>query len=169
MRLVTPAVPRLVIDAEIRAAVYPGHAPARWALPLLDALDAIATGWQRVELDEADMASVWLPPHAGEACHGDTMRLGDGPTGATVRAGHDWLAANAAAYASANPSCWGRITCAARGPDSAIVVSPVAVGDRVKPESSTLVVVDGFHRVLGYWMAGRRTCQAYVPVIAERL
>ena len=169
MRLVTPAVPRATIDAEIRAAAYPGHTPARWALPLLDALEAMARGWQRVELDEPDLAALWLPPHAGEACHGDTMRLGEGDQGATVRAAHDWLSANAGAYAAANPSCWGRITCASREPVSAIVVSPVAVGDRLKPDSSPLVVVDGFHRVLGYWLAGHRTCHAYMPVIAAHV
>lgn len=166
MRLVTPAVPRATIDAEIRAAAYPGHAPARWALPLLDALETMAGGWQRVELDEPDLAALWLPAHAGEPCHGDTMRLGEGDEGASVRAAADWLSANGGAYAAANPSCWGRITCASGGPVSAIVVAPVAVGDRLKPDSSPLVVVDGFHRVLGYWLAGLRTCPAYLPVIA---
>ena len=110
MRIISAAVPRAVIDAGILAATYPGHTPARWALPLLDQLDARATEWQLVELDADALAALWLPPHAGEACHGDSMSLGD----------------------------------------------EGGVG---------LVVVDGLHRALGYWMAGHRSCQAYVPVI----
>lgn len=165
MRPVSTAIDRAVIDAQIRAAAYPGHVPARWALPLLDELERVARGWDLVELDEPDLAALWLPPHAGEACHGDSMRLGDSDEGATVRDAHQWLLANGDAYASANPSCWARIVHASRGPISTIVVSPVAVGDRLKPDRACLVVVDGLHRVLGYWSAGHRRCQAYLPVI----
>ena len=167
MRLLSASIPRAVIDAEIRAATYPGHAPARWALPLLDELDAWTSHWQLVELDGEWLANLWLPPHVGEACHGDTMRLGHGLDGATLEDAHAWLHAHAHAYSTANPSCWGRITHAARGEPTAIVVSTVVVGDRTKPPDAALVVVDGFHRALGYWMAGHRSLLAYVPVGRE--
>lgn len=166
MRIFPATVQRAEIDAQILAATYPGHSPARWALPLLDALEAQATGWQLVELDEPALAGLWLPAHAGEACHGDEMRLGEGPTGSTVHDAHAWLAVHGEAYAAANPSCWGRLTHASQSPRTPIVVSPVGVGDRLKPADAALVVVDGFHRALGYWLAGHRTCHAYVPVIA---
>ena len=167
MRILPAPVQRAEIDAEILAATFPGHSPARWALPLLDALDAWATGWQRIQLDEAALAALWLPAHAGEACHGDVMRLGEGPTGSTLCDAHAWLAVHGGAYAAANPSCWGRLTHASQSPRTPIVVSPVTVGDRLKPADASLVVVDGFHRAIGYWMAGHRTCLAYLPVMAD--
>ena len=133
---------------------------------MLAELDARASEWQLVELDTDALAALWLPPHAGEACHGDSMTLGTAE-GSTLAQAHDWLVAHADAYAAANPSCWGRIMHAAAGPRSPLVVSSVSVGDRVKSPRATLVVVDGLHRALGYWMAGERRCQAYAPVLAE--
>ncbi|AMY12784.1 hypothetical protein LuPra_06066 [Luteitalea pratensis] len=168
MRIITAAVARAVIDAGILAATYPGHDPARWALPLLDQLDARATGWQLVELDTQALAGLWLPPHSGEACHGDSISLGD-EGGSSVIQAHDWLIAHADAYAAANPSCWGRIKFASKRPMSPLVVSAASVGDRVKPEQAELVVVDGLHRALGFWMAGERHCQAYAPVLDRAL
>ena len=166
MRVISAAVPRDVIDAGILAATYPGHAPARWALPLLAQLDAQASAWQLVELDADALAALWLPAHAGEACHGDSMSLGD-EGGSTLVQAHDWLVAHAEAYAAANPSCWGRIRHASAGSRSPLVVSATSVGDRVKPEHANLVVVDGLHRALGFWMAGDRRCEAYAPVLVE--
>jgi len=166
MRLITADVPRTVIDAAILAATYPGHVPARWALPLLDELGTRATAWQLVELDANAFGALWLPPHAGEACHGDSMSLSD-VDGSPVRQASDWLIAHADAYAAANPSCWGRIRHASMAPSSALVVSPVTVGDRVKSRHAELVVVDGLHRAVGFWMAGRRRCEAYVPVLGH--
>lgn len=167
MRLVHSDFPRADIDDEIRAAACPGHDPARWALPLLDDLERLAEGWQLVQLDEDDLARLWLPPHAGERCHGDTMPLGDGVDGASLRDVSRWLAANRDAYATANPSCWSRITLAARSAPSRLIVSPVSVGDRVKPDSAALVVVDGLHRAVAAWSAGRRTCEAYLPMLRQ--
>lgn len=160
------------------SATYPGHVPARWALPLLQALDTRSAGWQLVELDEDDLGGLWLPAHAGETCHGDSLQLGDDADGGSLREAADWLARNAERYAAANPSCWGRIThaAAAAGPAagtvagagagalSPIVVSAFSVGDRVKPAHAALVVVDGLHRALAYWLAGHRRCPAYLPV-----
>jgi hypothetical protein len=166
MRVISSAVPREVIDAGIRAATYPGHAPARWALPLVAQLDARASGWQLVELDGDALAALWLPPHAGEACHGDAMTLGD-EDGSTLSHAHDWLVAHADAYAAANRSCWGRIRHASTQARSPLVVSGTTVGDRVKPAHAPLVVVDGLHRALGYWMAGERRCEVFVPVLVE--
>jgi hypothetical protein len=167
MRILPAPVQRAEIDAEILAATFPGHSPARWALPLLDELDARAIGWQRIHLDEAALAALWLPAHQGEACHGDVMRLGEGAAGSTVREAYAWLATHERVYAQANPSCWGRLSHASRSPRTPIVVSPVTVGDRLKPASANLVVVDGFHRALGYWMAGHRSCLAYRPVMPD--
>lgn len=164
MRIISPAVLRAVIDAGIVSAAYPRHDPARWALPLLDELDARATCWQLVELDADALGALWLPSHAGEACHGDSMSLGDAG-GSTVIEAHGWLVAHAAAYAAANPSCWGRITYASGAPASPLVVATVGVGDRAKPAHAPLVVVDGLHRALGYWWAGRRSCTAYLPIL----
>ena len=163
MRVIDPHVPRTAIDVTIRAASFGGHDPARWALPLLDCLEGDATGWMLVELEPDDMASLWLPEHAGEPCHGDSMRLGSGAGGATLQAAGDWLDGHATAYGAANPSCWARITQASREEVSPLVVAAQSVGDRVKPDAAALVVVDGLHRALGYWLSGRRTCQAYLP------
>lgn len=163
MHIVSANVARAVIDAQLTSATYPGHVPARWALPLLDALDTRGRGWQLVELDEEDLAGLWLPAHAGEPCHGDAMPLGDDADGAGVRRASEWLARHAEAYAAANPSCWSRITHARATAMSPIIVSPESVGDRVKPDTADLVVVDGLHRALAYWMAGHRRCLAYIP------
>jgi hypothetical protein len=163
MRVISSDVSREVIAAEIQAATYPGHSPARWALPLLEQLDQRASRWQLVELDVDALAGLWLPAHAGEACHGDSMSLGD-EHGSTLRQASEWLAVHADVYAATNPSCWGRITRASTEPRSALVVSPVGVGDRVKPDHAKLVVVDGMHRALGFWMAGERRVEAYTPV-----
>jgi len=166
MRVISAAVSRDVIDAGIQAATYPGHAPARWALPLVAELDSRASGWQLVELDAGLLGGLWLPRHVGETCHGDSMTLGR-DEGATLIEAHDWLVAHRDAYAAANPSCWGRIRHASTGLRSPLVVSGTSVGDRVKPPHARLVVVDGLHRAIGYWMAGERRCEAYRPVLVE--
>ena len=166
MPIISADVPRAVIDAGILAATYPGHVPARWALPLLDQLEERASGWRLIELDAAAMAALWLPPHGGEACHGDSMSLVN-EGGSCLSDAHDWLIVHAREYAAANPSCWARISHAATAPMSPLVVSAAGVGDRLKPDEVELVVVDGLHRALGFWMAGQRQCQAYAPVLVE--
>ena len=163
VRLITSRIPRALIDAEIRAATYPGHSPARWALPLLDELEREGDGnWTRVALDEDELGDVWLPEHAGEPCHGDACRLGDAAGGMRLRDAAAWLAEHEAAYAAASPSCWGRIAHASGEPATVLVLSQWSVGDRVKPDAAEFVVVDGLHRALGYWLSGRRTCEAYL-------
>lgn len=163
MRVLAPAIPRVVIDEEIRAAAFPGHEPARWALPLLDAVERRSGGWSRVALEDEEFASLWLPEHAGEPCHGDTLRIGDAAGGMPLRTAAAWLERHESVFASANPSCWGRISQAAREPRSPIVLAPFGVGDRLKPSHAALVVIDGLHRALGFWLAGDRRCEAYVP------
>jgi len=161
MRLVRH-VSRVAIEADIRAAHYPGHDPARWALPLIAALEHGDVQWSLVELEPAETAALWLPAHAGEPCHGDRLTLG-AAAGGTLAAQAEWLQAHAAAYAEANPSCWGRIERARLAEASPLVVATASVGDRVKPEEALLVVVDGLHRALGDWRAGRRAFRAYLP------
>lgn len=163
MRILATDIRRALIDEEIAAATYPGHSPARWALPLVAEVDGQAAGWQRVALDEHEFAALWLPAHAGEPCHGDTATLADAPDGITLAAAGDWLDAHADAYAAANPSCWGRIEAARRAAPSRLVIASWTVGDRIKPDHAALVVVDGLHRALGTWRRGDRTCEAYLP------
>lgn len=157
---------RAAIDAEIRAARYPGHSPERWALPLLDQIDRQSSGWSLVALEEAEFGELWVPAHQGEPCHGDRMMLGTATDGMRLRDAATWLKLNQEAYAAANTSCWGRIALAARQPRSPIVVAPYSVGDRIKPPDAPLVIVDGLHRALGFWSSGRRTCEAYLPAVA---
>lgn len=161
MRLISP-VPRTAIDAGIRQARSPGHDPARWALPLLDALDGGDVEWWLVELGVEEYAALWLPAHAGEACHGDTMVLGQ-HDGSSVAEQCAWLETHASAYAAASPSCWGRIEQAQRSAPAAVVIASCSVGDRLKPDTAPLVIVDGYHRVVGYWRAGHRRLRAYLP------
>ena len=169
MRILATDIPRALIDDEIVAATYPGHSPARWALPLVAELDAQAAGWQRVALEADEFAALWLPAHAGEPCHGDTMTLADAPGGTTLAGAGSWLDQHAEAYAAANPSCWGRIEAARRAAPSRLVIASWTVGDRVKPGDAAFVVVDGLHRALGTWRRGDRRCEAYVAIQSSEL
>ena len=162
MRLLDPEIRRSSIDAEIRAARYPGHDPARWALPLLDEIERRTPHWTLVELDAVEFGALWLAAHRGEACHGDTARLGERPDGGSVRDLAAWLDRHADAYARGNPSCWGRLIQAGADRAGALVISETDVGDRIKPPSVPLVVVDGMHRAVAWWRRGDRTCRAYL-------
>ncbi len=168
VHILDSSVPLAAITASIRAARHPGHDPARWALPLVEAADRVAGGaWQRVALDLDEAWTLWLPPHAGEPCHGDTMTLGDGRgmrLGDTVA----WLEAQADAYAQANPSCWSRIVSARDGDWAPLVVAPFAVGDRTAPPAGTRtagIVIDGLHRALGWGLRHARRPRA-TPVVS---
>ena len=90
------------------------------------------------------------------------MTLGEADEGQPLCDAAAWLDVHGAAYAAANPSCWGRITRASMAEPSPLVVSRVGVGDRDKPAHAALVVIDGLHRALGYWRSGHRACEAYV-------
>jgi len=179
------------VDASIRAARHPGHDPARWALPLVAEADALADRrWQRVVLTATEAGALWLPPHKGEACHGDTMALAGG-TGCTLHEAATWLTTHADAYAQANASCWSRIAAARDGVWGPIVVAPFAVGDRPGPPqpyeayearrgaTRVLIVIDGLHRALGWALreeggddqpgrAGRRALEAFLAGSVSR-
>lgn len=166
MTILEPNVSREVIDASVRTARHPGHDPARWALPLIAEVDRLVMGaWSLVALDGSEAAALWLPPHAGEPCHGDSMALGrdDGPNGLAASTpwqglplsdAATWLRARQREYAAANPSCWGRIRTARDTSWGPIVIAPFGVGDRTAPPG-VLVVVDGLHRALGWALRGR--------------
>lgn len=170
MTILEPNVSRDAIDASVRAARHPGHEPARWALPLVAEADRVSGGaWALVEFDEAEASALWLSPHVGEPCHGDTLPLGRGqaPTGAVVeeeppwlglplRDAAAWLRAHERVYAAGNPSCWGRIRAARDTSWGPIVVAPFAVGDRTAPPGTPLIVIDGLHRALGWALRERR-------------
>lgn len=163
MTILEPNVSREVIDASVRAARHPGHDPARWALPLIAEADRIAAGcWTLVAFDEEEASMLWLPPHAGEPCHGDTVSLGrDGHaagTSARAEAWHGlplgdaaaWLRLHRSEYAAGNPACWARLVAARDTSWGPIVVAPFAVGDRTAPPGTPRIVVDGLHRALGW-------------------
>lgn len=186
MQVIDVRTRREDVDASIRAARHPGHDPARWALPLVAEADTLAHGrWRRVRLTAEEAGDLWLPPHAGEACHGDTMALAGG-RGSTLREAATWLKTHTDDYARANASCWSRIAAARDGDWGPIVVAPFAVGDRTGPPQPHdardttrpgtprgLIVVDGLHRALGWTLreeggddqpggAGRRTLEAFL-------
>lgn len=154
------------IEASVQEARHPGHDPARWALPLIAEADRLAGGrWSLVTFDVAEAGALWLAPHAGEPCHGDTAWLG----GAALQPGQcladaaTWLKAEHQTYAASNSSCWSRIVTARDARWGPIVVAPFPVGDRTAPVGTPLVVIDGLHRALGWALrASPSTLHAYL-------
>lgn len=162
-------VSRDEVEQSVRAARYPNHDPARWALPLIAEADRLAGGtWALVELDAEAVGRLWLPPHQGEPCHGDRLPLGDSAdaAGQPAQVAAAWLRRHAERYSAANPSCWGRIANARDTEWGPVVLAPFPVGDRTAPSTATLIVIDGLHRVIGWSLApddaGRRTLPAFV-------
>ena len=175
MTIVEHKVTRARVEASVRDAKFPGHDPARWALPRVALADQRAGGvWtlQAFDLDAA--AALWLPAHAGEPCHGDTMQLGgapddDGtnaPQGMALGDATAWLRAHQDAYRAANASCWARITTARDTSWEPLVVAPFGVGDRTGPPGTPLVVIDGLHRALG-WALGWALGQGRGAAVSE--
>ncbi len=155
MTIIDGHVPYATVCAGAREARHPGHDPARWALPLIAEANRVAAGvWSLAVLDAAEAGDLWLAPHAGEPCHGDTLWLGDGQDhvsrGQSLAEAANWLRARQHTYASANPSCWGRVVAARDSAWSPIVVAPFPVGDRIAPPGTPRIVIDGLHRVLGW-------------------
>lgn len=141
------------VETSVRQARHPGHDPARWALPLIAQVDSLAGGaWSLVAFDADEAGALWLAPHAGEACHGDAMRLGGDSAGQGLRVADAaaWLRAHLSEYSSANPSCWGRVVSARETDWGPIVVAPFTVGDRTAPIGTSRIVIDGLHRALGW-------------------
>jgi hypothetical protein len=163
MQIIQAPVTTLEIETSIRAARFEGHDPARWALPLVAAADERCGGrWSLVALAPELARALWLPAHAGEACHGDTAALAGGE-GGTLDCCAGWLAAHAESYARRNPSCWSRITSAQAGTWGPLIIAPFDVGDRVGPGRGALVVVDGLHRALGWALrAQQQPLRAYL-------
>ena len=152
-------VRRADVEASIREGRHPGHDPARWALPLIAEADTTAGGrWRRVALTADVSWRLWLPPHAGEPCHGDTLALAGG-TGAHLDVAVDWLLRHQARYATANPTCWARIDAARRGAIGPLVLATFPVGDRTGPPAGAVrpsfIVVDGLHRALAWGLTAR--------------
>jgi hypothetical protein len=176
-------VSRDAIDASVRAARHPGHEPARWALPLVAEADRTSGGaWTLVEFDEAEASALWLPPHAGEPCHGDTLPLGRDRTpsesvaeeeppwpGLSLRDAAAWLRDHARLYAAGNPSCWARIVAARDTSWGPIVVAPFPVGDRTAPPGTPLIAIDGLHRVMGWALRERHGDDAHTPTLLAYL
>lgn len=179
MTILEDNVSREVIDRSVRAGRHPGHDPARWAVPLIAEADRLAAGvWTLVAFDQREAAALWLPPHAGEPCHGDTLCLGDGASsGQTLGDAAAWLHRHGPEYAAGNPSCWARIVAARETSWGPIVVAPFVVGDRTAPPDTPRVVIDGTHRALGWALrehhlqpgAGKPSLQAYLagPAVFE--
>jgi hypothetical protein len=144
--------------------LHSGSAP--WTLKFIDLADAESGGaWHQRELDATELLRIVLPPHAGEPCKGDRLTLVEhgGETVARVAAR---LQSMAAGYARDNPSCWGRINTAAAAPFSAIILTmrPLDTDEHrhLPIREGALYHLDGFHRLLGWAMAGRLTDGARV-------
>lgn len=158
MKTIDPSLDCVVVEQSIREARYPGHDPARWALPLVAEANAKGGGrWALVEVDASEAGNLWLPAHAGESCRGDRMPLAGGH-GCQLEVARAWLASHAEAYAQANPSCWQRVVAARDSTWGPVVVAPFPVGDRTRPASveTGLIVIDGLHRALGWALRGDR-------------
>jgi hypothetical protein len=139
-----------------------GSAP--WTLRFIDLADAQCAGvWHEVELDGLDALGVVLPRHAGEPCRGDRLTL-VADAGTVVRDAAETLRRLAAGYARENPSCWGRITEASTSAFSPLILTTTPLDTdehrRLERRAGALYHLDGFHRLLGWAIAGRLTADA---------
>ena len=118
--------------------------------------------WRDVELDSAELAGIWLPPHAGEPCQGDHHAVLVPPGGASVWDTVRRLRASLGDYAGGNPCCWSRVTAAMDEAFSPIVVTtqPLCAEEYrsvgIHPDRC-LYHLDGLHRLIGWSLAGRLT------------
>lgn len=169
VQIIQAAVTTLEIETSIRSGRFEGHDFSRWALPLVAAADQRCGGrWSLVALGMETARALWLPAHAGEACHGDTAALAGGG-GGTLGCCADWLAEHAESYARSNTSCWSRISAARAGTWGPLVIAPFDVGDRCGPSRDALVVLDGLHRALGWALRERpQSLEAFLagPVVS---
>jgi len=136
-----------------------GSAP--WTLGFIELADAQCGGrWHERELDAAEALAIVLPTHAGEPCKGDRLTLVP-REGGTVALVAERLRAIAVDYARENPSCWGRISEAGAAPFSSIILTttPLETDEHrhLARRDGALYHLDGFHRLLGWAMAGRLT------------
>jgi hypothetical protein len=114
--------------------------------------------WRTITLDGAAALDIILPPHKGEPCRGDRLTLVKSG-GARVREAAATLAVTRADYAVANASCWNRINAASMTPFSTLILTtaPLDSDDHRGLESrpGALYHLDGFHRLVGWALAGR--------------
>jgi len=114
--------------------------------------------WREVGIDASAALEIVLPPHNGEPCKGDRLELVPSG-GATVAEAARALAAIRSSYERNNPTCWGRIAQAIDEPFSTIILtaSPLDADEyrSVAPVAGRLYHLDGFHRLVGWAMAGR--------------
>ena len=157
-----------VIDALGRARpLDQGSAP--WTLRFVAAAGRQFGGrWRVAELTGEDALAIVLPPHAGESCRGDRMAL-VGADGARVADAARRLREIQEEYAGANASCWGRIAEAASAPFSQLILTsaPLDSDDHrgLVARPSTLYHLDGFHRLVGWAIAGRLTAEARIAAV----
>ena len=133
-----------------------GSAP--WTLKFIERATAQFGEWREVEIDAAAALEIILPPHNGEPCKGDRLELVPAG-GATVAEAARTLAAIQPHYERNNPTCWGRIAQAGVGPISTIILTAAPLDAleyrSIQAEPDRLYHLDGFHRLIGWTMAGR--------------
>jgi hypothetical protein len=154
------------VRGELAAGRDLGSGSAPWTLRFIDLADAQCHGvWHEVELDGLDALAVVLPPHAGEPCKGDRLML-VADAGSVVRDAAETLRRLADRYARENPSCWSRIMEASTAAFSTLILTTTPIDTdehrRLERRASALYHLDGFHRLLGWAIAGRLTADARV-------
>ena len=156
----------MVLDA-VAAGRSLEHGSGRWTHTFITIADAMCEGrWTKEVVPGSVLLDVWLPPHAGEPCHGDTATL-IAPGGASVRqAAADWRRIRDT-YAIENGSCSQRLEEAATAPLSLLVLTrrPILheLYASVAPGQSALHHLDGLHRLVAWAAVGRLTSSVAVP------
>ncbi|MFI5177829.1 MAG: DUF6309 family protein [Vicinamibacterales bacterium] len=135
-----------------------GSAP--WTLKFIERATGQFGQWREVEIDGATALAIILPPHNGEPCKGDRLALVPGG-GATVAEAARSLGAIRVEYERNNPTCWGRIAEASDQAFSTIILTsaPLDADEyrSIAPAAGRLYHLDGFHRLVGWALAGRIT------------
>ena len=116
--------------------------------------------WSLVEITGDEARAIVVPPHSGEPCRGDRMELVP-PGGLSVESTAQALELCREAYSAANRTCWSRIAQAIDDPVWSEVIltrAPLALDDYATLVARTgLYHLDGFHRLVGWTLAGRLT------------
>jgi hypothetical protein len=165
MRIIRALTVAEVIEALSKGRdLQSGSAP--WTLRFLAHANAQFAGqWSAIELSGEEALAVMLPAHAGEPCRGDRRPLLESG-GGTVREAALVLSRIQADYARDNASCWGRISQAGQEPISPVILTraPLTLPDyaEVRSPVGSLFHLDGFHRLVGWALAGRLTPESRV-------
>jgi hypothetical protein len=135
-----------------------GSAP--WTLKFIERATEQFGEWREVEIDARAALDIILPPHNGEPCKGDRLALVPAG-GATVAEAARALGTGRSEYERNNPTCWGRIAEASGQAFSTIILTtaPLHVEEyrSIAPTTGSLYHLDGFHRLVGWALAGRLT------------